>query len=102
MFGSLFGVAGAGLAGYKMNKRVGDIEEFLFVRLPPGEGSRLHVTIGVPGWLPPPSDDEEDDDESVQDRLMSPMDCLAHSHEQYGLQYETKYLVRSEQTLGKQ
>lgn len=30
MIGSLFGVAGAGLSGFKMQKRVGDIEEFKF------------------------------------------------------------------------
>jgi hypothetical protein len=44
VIGSLFGAAGAGVSGYKMNKRVGDVEEFFFVRLSPGEGSRLHVT----------------------------------------------------------
>jgi hypothetical protein len=30
VIGSLFGVAGAGLSGFKMQKRVGDIEEFTF------------------------------------------------------------------------
>ena len=57
-----------------MNKRVGDVEEFFFVRLSPGEGSRLSVTIAVPGWLPPPikNDEnkleinEEDDDEDLK------------------------------------
>lgn len=28
MIGSLFGVAGAGLSGFKMQKRVGEVEEF--------------------------------------------------------------------------
>ena len=56
VFGSLFGIAGAGVTGFRMNKRVGDIENFQFVRLSPGEGSRLHVTIAIPGWLPPPAD----------------------------------------------
>jgi hypothetical protein len=28
VIGSLFGVAGAGLSGFKMQKRVGDVEEF--------------------------------------------------------------------------
>ena len=47
--GSLFGVAGAGLGGYKMNKRMGDLKEFAFDPL--SEGRDLHVTIAVSGWL---------------------------------------------------
>ncbi|EFX72133.1 hypothetical protein DAPPUDRAFT_326548 [Daphnia pulex] len=106
VIGSLFGAAGAGVSGYKMNKRVGDVEEFFFVRLSPGQGSRLHVTICCPGWLPPPDrnqlaeeseDDENGDDdeigESIERRLMQSFDGLIHSREQYGLQYETKYLA---------
>ncbi|XP_046446039.1 transmembrane and coiled-coil domain-containing protein 4-like [Daphnia pulex] len=107
VIGSLFGAAGAGVSGYKMNKRVGDVEEFFFVRLSPGEGSRLHVTICCPGWLPPPdqnqlaeefedenSDDDDDEiEESIERRLMQSFDGLIHSREQYGLQYETKYLA---------
>jgi hypothetical protein len=115
VIGSLFGAAGAGVSGYKMNKRVGDVEEFFVVRLSPGEGSRLSVTIAVPGWLPPPSsadvDDEnkletseeeeedadknsdDDDEEAIERRLMQSFDGLIHSSEQYGLQYETKYLA---------
>ncbi len=106
VIGSLFGAAGAGVSGYKMNKRVGDVEEFFFVRLSPGEGSRLHVTICCPGWLPPPdqnqlaeefedenSDDDDEIEESIERRLMQSFDGLIHSREQYGLQYETKYLA---------
>lgn len=43
------GLAGAGLTGYKMKKRVGEIEEFAFDEL--STGHELHVTIGVSGWL---------------------------------------------------
>ena len=67
VFGSIFGAAGAGVTGYKMSKRVGDIEEFTFVCLSPGQGSRLHVTIAVPGWLPPPPSPKEDDDDDQED-----------------------------------
>lgn len=86
------------MAGYRMNKRVGDVEEFALVPLHPGEGSRLHVTIAVPGWLPPAEEesDSDDPDEAARlklRRLMEPWDGLAHSSEQYGLQYETKYLA---------
>lgn len=49
IIGSLFGVAGAGLGGYKMNKRMGDLKEFAFDPL--SEGSELHVTIAVSGWI---------------------------------------------------
>lgn len=35
--------------GYKMKKRVGAIEEFMF--LPLTEGRQLHVTIAITGWL---------------------------------------------------
>lgn len=35
--------------GYKMNKRVGAIEEFEFLPLSPGK--HLHVTVAVTGWL---------------------------------------------------
>ena len=38
VFGSLFGAAGAGVTGYKMSRRVGDVEEFYFVPLSPGQG----------------------------------------------------------------
>lgn len=120
--GSLFGVAGAGVTGYKMKKRVGDVEEFLFVNLPPGEGSRLHVTLVVPGWttnLLPSSnqnssnenddvdtddtegEDSECDDEALQCNLMQSFDSLIHSREQYGLQYETKYLAEMGQAMDK-
>lgn len=35
--------------GYKMKKRVGAIEEFMF--LPLSEGRQLHITIAITGWL---------------------------------------------------
>ena len=37
------------IAGYKMNKRIGDVEEFAFDPLL--ETNDLHVTIAVTGWL---------------------------------------------------
>ena len=37
------------LVGYKMSKRVGEVEEFTFEPLT--EGNQLHVTIAVSGWL---------------------------------------------------
>lgn len=55
VLGSLFGAAGAGITGLKMKRRVGDVDEFRFVTLPPGRGSCLHVTVAIPGWLVPTS-----------------------------------------------
>lgn len=35
--------------GYKMQKRVGDIEEFAFDVLT--DGQQLHITLAISGWL---------------------------------------------------
>ncbi|XP_055467303.1 transmembrane and coiled-coil domain-containing protein 4 [Psammomys obesus] len=78
---SLFGAAGAGLTGYKMKKRVGAIEEFMF--LPLTEGRQLHITIAITGWLG-----------SGRYRTFSaPWMALARSQEQYCLAWEAKYLM---------
>lgn len=50
VLGSLFGVAGAGFAGYKMKKRVGAIEEFVIETLTEA-GPSLHVVVAVSGWI---------------------------------------------------
>ncbi|KAI0225683.1 Transmembrane and coiled-coil domain-containing protein 4 [Lamellibrachia satsuma] len=75
---SLFSAAGAGLGGYKMSKRVGEIEEFTFEPLT--EGNQLHVTIAVSGWLV--------EHQEFKHTWLS----LANSQEQYVLKYESKYL----------
>lgn len=49
IFGSVFGAAGAGLAGYKMKKRVGAIDEFAVETLT--DGSSLHCVLCVSGWI---------------------------------------------------
>lgn len=79
IIGSLFGVAGAGLTGYKMNKRVGNIEEFEFDTLT--EGHELHITIAVTGWI------------TENDSFTKPWASLANSLEQYSLRYESAYLL---------
>jgi hypothetical protein len=45
--GTVFGVGGAGLAGYKMNKRMGKVEEFAVETL--RDGQALHCVIAVSG-----------------------------------------------------
>ncbi|GFY45155.1 transmembrane and coiled-coil domain-containing protein 4 [Trichonephila inaurata madagascariensis] len=82
VIGSLFGVAGAGLTGYKMQKRVGDIEEFAFDTLT--EGQQLHITLAISGWL----------SEEGKEAFQEPWFNLMHSREQYSLRYESTYLLQ--------
>ncbi|CAL1292717.1 unnamed protein product [Larinioides sclopetarius] len=82
VIGSLFGVAGAGLTGYKMQKRVGDIEEFAFDTLT--EGKQLHITLAISGWL----------SEEGKEAFQEPWYSLMHSREQYCLRYESTYLLQ--------
>ncbi|KAJ8370994.1 hypothetical protein SKAU_G00110220 [Synaphobranchus kaupii] len=77
---SLFGAAGAGLAGYKMNKRVGAIEEFEF--LPLSSGKRLNVTVAVTGWLC----------SGKYSSFQSPWSSLGVCGEQYCLVWESRFL----------
>ncbi|KAF2367863.1 Protein of unknown function DUF726 [Trinorchestia longiramus] len=84
--GSLFGAAGAGLTGFKMKKRVGDVEEFEFEDLT--VGNSLHITIAISGWL---SKDVPN--------FTDPWASLYHSREQYALRYESTYLLELGHTL---
>jgi hypothetical protein len=81
VLGSAFGVAGAGLAGYKMQKRVGAIEEFTVETL--SDENSLHVTLCVSGWI------EDTSDHAFQQQWRH----LWMSKEQYTLRYESKYLL---------
>ncbi|XP_029362554.1 transmembrane and coiled-coil domain-containing protein 4 isoform X2 [Echeneis naucrates] len=74
---SLFGAAGAGLTGYKMNKCVGAIEEFEF--LPLSSGKHLHLTIAVTGWL-------------CSGSFQAPWCSLGECGEQYCLVWESRFL----------
>ena len=42
---------GAGLSGYRMKKRVGEVEEFVIERLTEEEGQGLHCVLCVSGWI---------------------------------------------------
>ncbi|XP_061656692.1 transmembrane and coiled-coil domain-containing protein 4 isoform X2 [Syngnathoides biaculeatus] len=74
---SLFGAAGAGLTGYKMNKCIGAIEEFEF--LPLSSGKHLHLTITVTGWL-------------CTGSFQAPWCSLGECGEQYCLVWESRFL----------
>ncbi|XP_021471876.2 transmembrane and coiled-coil domain-containing protein 4 [Oncorhynchus mykiss] len=77
---SLFGAAGAGLTGYKMNKRVGAIEEFEF--LPLSSGKHLHLTVAVTGWLCT----------GKYSSFQAPWCSLGACGEQYCLVWESRFL----------
>ncbi|XP_031724741.1 transmembrane and coiled-coil domain-containing protein 4 isoform X2 [Anarrhichthys ocellatus] len=77
---SLFGAAGAGLTGYKMNKCVGAIEEFEF--LPLSSGKHLHLTIAVTGWLC----------SGKYSSFQAPWCSLGEWGEQYCLVWESRFL----------
>ncbi|KAL3087544.1 hypothetical protein niasHT_024937 [Heterodera trifolii] len=82
IFGSVFGAAGAGLTGYRMQKRVGDIEEFSIERLTEQDNQELHCVLCVSGWI-------EDREESA---FRHHWRHLWMSKEQYTLRWESKYL----------
>ena len=77
---SLFGAAGAGLTGYRMSRRYGNLEEFKFAILT--NGREPHLTISVTGWLINGSEAD----------FHKPWSTLYNSKEQYTLIWETKYL----------
>lgn len=88
--GSLFGVAGAGLTASKLNRRIGDLEEFEFESLDPAvDQTSLNITIAVSGWI----SDEGDG------QFAKPWIFLRHTKEQYCVRYESKYLYELSQAM---
>ncbi|RCN38116.1 hypothetical protein ANCCAN_15954 [Ancylostoma caninum] len=82
VLGTTFGVAGAGLAGYKMSKRVGAIEEFAVETL--SDGLSLHCALVVSGWI--------EEDATCADAFEHQWRHLNLAREQYTLRYESRYL----------
>uniref|UniRef100_A0A0N4ZD18 Transmembrane and coiled-coil domain-containing protein 4 n=1 Tax=Parastrongyloides trichosuri TaxID=131310 RepID=A0A0N4ZD18_PARTI len=82
-----FGVAGAGLTGYKMKTRIGNIEQFEF--LPISNKQSLHTLLTVTGWI------REDD----VDEFVKPWRNLRVSGEEYTLVYESEHLLTLGQSL---
>ena len=78
--GSLFGAMGAGLSGYKMNRRVGSVSQFEFLQL--SEGHQLHLAVALPGWLSSENPD-----------CRTAFYTLSAAKEQYCLKYESKFLI---------
>eukprot|EP00916_Digyalum_oweni_P003144 GHVL01005658.1.p1 GENE.GHVL01005658.1~~GHVL01005658.1.p1 ORF type:complete len:975 (-),score=236.98 GHVL01005658.1:1958-4603(-) len=85
---ALFGAGGAGLTGWKVSRRVGELQQFEFVKLNKNRTS-LNVTIAVPGWL-----------RNIQD-VTEPW-CLAlegNPDDCYTCKWETKHLIALGSTL---
>ncbi|XP_041377715.1 transmembrane and coiled-coil domain-containing protein 4-like isoform X2 [Gigantopelta aegis] len=82
-------VGGGALIGYKMKRRMGEIEEFEFEQLPCDQcpdmypSKQLHITIAVTGWV---TDEQQD--------FRLPWRMLAESREQYSLKWESQYLLQ--------
>ncbi|KAI6184487.1 hypothetical protein M3Y97_00601600 [Aphelenchoides bicaudatus] len=83
IFGSVFGVAGASLTGYKMNRRVGAIDEFQLEILT--EGKSLHCVLCVSGWV--------NEKEEAEELFKADWEHLQLAAEQYTLRYESKYMI---------
>ena len=79
----LFGTTGASLAGWKMSKRLGCLEEFEFCPVAEATGS-LEVTICISGWL-----DETGEQVSKQ---WYPDGSRALLTDNYVLKWESRYL----------
>ncbi|KAK7790687.1 hypothetical protein R5R35_009593 [Gryllus longicercus] len=120
IIGSLFGVAGAGLTGFKMKKRVGEIEEFAFGYLSPVSiSSSSHSedtdssssfdssstsTPSTPVVTGPASGPISQQlhitiaisgwlSDEQEDNFTRPWHSLLSSKEQYYLRYESSYLL---------
>ena len=77
---AMFGAVGGGLAGYKVSKLVGNVEEFEFVRVK--EEPSVALTIMVDGL-------------AKREKVgVNSWKVLNYSQEQYLLKYETKHLLR--------
>jgi len=82
----VFGAAGAGLAGYKVDRRTVPVDEFSFLSIKARAPSTpLHVVIGVPGLI-----DENTTDEGLLDLWQQTL--LPLEGETYVLRWETGVL----------
>ncbi|KAI8898262.1 hypothetical protein BC833DRAFT_526118 [Globomyces pollinis-pini] len=84
LVGSIFGITGAGLAGYKLNKHLKDLEEFYFTPLS-NSGTCLSYTIVISGWI-------ENLEESTTQ--WEPMIKDYSNHEIIALSFERESLVK--------
>eukprot|EP01135_Chromosphaera_perkinsii_P003157 Nk52_evm46s236 gene=Nk52_evmTU46s236 len=83
---TLFGAAGAGIGGYKMQKRVGDLEEFEFKAIT--REQRMHAIICITGWIETPEYD-----------YAIPWVHLKDVGEQYSLRWDSEKLAEVNEAL---
>lgn len=84
------------LLGYKMSRRIGGVQEFVFEPL--SEARHLHITVVVTGWI---ANKDESSDYILSsicvslsvlslDNFLTPWKALDHSPEQYSLRWESE------------
>uniref|UniRef100_A0A0N5B3F4 Transmembrane and coiled-coil domain-containing protein 4 n=1 Tax=Strongyloides papillosus TaxID=174720 RepID=A0A0N5B3F4_STREA len=83
-----FGIAGAGLTGYKMKTRIGNVEEFKFVEI--SREKSLDTLITITGWIGKKKGDSE---------FIKPWKNLRISKEEYTLVYESEHLLNLGQSF---
>ncbi|XP_065181402.1 transmembrane and coiled-coil domain-containing protein 4-like [Sycon ciliatum] len=91
---TIFTGAGAGFAGYKMKKRLGDVKEFE-IRTVGEKRPSLRSVIAVTGWLP-----GEDLEKDVAD-FTAQWACLDEGDEVYGVRWESEELHELGSALSK-
>ena len=84
LMATLFGIAGAGLASYRVSRRFADLKDFKFIPLKDFERNRsLRVCITISGWIKNESDftgpwiENYLKNESVELAIQSEVYCLA-------------------------
>ncbi|XP_065314667.1 transmembrane and coiled-coil domain-containing protein 4-like [Gordionus sp. m RMFG-2023] len=85
IIGSLFGLTGATLTGYKMKQRAGALEEFRFERIGTNSNrkrSTLAITVAVSGWVSKDCD------------FATPWRDLRITREAYTLRWDGRHLQR--------
>ena len=87
---AVFGVVGGGLAAYKVNKVVGSIEEFEFVKIK--EERSVAFTIVMNGLHTSGDKSKARNILGHSDNQLKAWTTLGYSEEQYLLKYETKQL----------
>ncbi|KAK3721617.1 hypothetical protein QZH41_008295 [Actinostola sp. cb2023] len=79
-------IGGGVLLGQRLNRRLGDIEQFEFEKLT--QGDHLNVVIAVSGWLK-----EDEGNAFKQCGFQEPWKKMILGREQYCLKWESKYIT---------
>lgn len=91
LMATLFGLAGAGMAGYRVSRRLADLADFRFIPLKDAARNRsLRVFVGVSGWIR-----SEDDFTApwIQHYLSTESDAPAIRGEAYCVSFDRQVLL---------